>query len=63
MSWPWCVWPVRPAPKRASAPPSEYGPWTGKTFEPVASLSVAGAGAGVGVGAGGGVTTLSGARR
>jgi hypothetical protein len=62
MSCPWWVWPVRPAPKRASSPPKLYGPWTGKSLD----VAVTAAGeAGIGVAAGGGVgaTTLSGARR
>ena len=59
MSWPWWMWPVRPAPKRASSPPKEYGPWTGKTFEPVVASEAGAAGARRRSGA----TTFSGARR
>ena len=65
MSWPWWVWPGRPTPKRASGPPNVYGPWTGKSFEPVAVVTAAGAagtGVGVGVALGVGATTLKGAR-
>ena len=32
-SWPWWMWPVRPAPKRESGPPKECGPATGKRAE------------------------------
>ena len=49
-SWPWWMWPGRPAPKRAPAPPNEYAPATGNT--PVAD----GAGA---AGGGGGAWIVS----
>ena len=57
MSWPWWMWPVRPAPKRAPSLPKEYGPWTGKTFEPVVASDAGAAGA-AGAGGGVGATTL-----
>src|SRR5689334_4438017 len=42
-SWPWWMWPGRPAPKRASSPPNENGPWTGNVPATVVAVGAAGA--------------------
>ena len=43
-SWPWWVWPLRPAPKREAAPPNVCVPRTGNT--PAAAPGATGTGAG-----------------
>ncbi len=60
MSWPWWMWPVRPAPNRESSAPKLNGPWTGKSFEPVELSAAGGAGAGAGAAF---ATTVSGWRK